>query len=63
MSGISLGVDLATAPFIAAALQVYFVRLVAATHNAFPDLLVASEEIDATEDADRFCAGLESANI
>jgi FdhE protein len=38
MSGISLGVDLATAPFIAAALQVYFVRLVAATHNAFPDL-------------------------
>ena len=32
-------------------------------HNAFPDLLVASEEIDATEDADRFCAGLESANI
>lgn len=38
ISGISLGVDLATAPFIAAALQVHYVRLVAATQHAFPDL-------------------------
>lgn len=38
LGGISLGVDLATAPFIAAALQVYFVRLVAGTQSAFPDL-------------------------
>ena len=33
------------------------------TSAGVTDLLVASEEIDATEDADRFCAGLESANI
>lgn len=38
LSGIMLGLDLAAAPLIGAALQVYWARLVARTQAAFPDL-------------------------
>ncbi len=38
LSGIMLGLDLATAPLIGAALQVYWTRLVNRTQSAFPDL-------------------------
>lgn len=37
LAGIMLGLDLATAPLIGAALQVYWTRLVARTQAAFPD--------------------------
>lgn len=38
LAGIMLGLDMATAPLIGAALQVYWTRLVARTQAAFPDL-------------------------
>lgn len=38
LGGIMLGLDLATAPLIGAALQVYWTRLVNRTQSAFPDL-------------------------
>lgn len=38
LSGIMLGLDMAAAPLIGAALQVYWTRLVARTQAAFPDL-------------------------
>lgn len=38
LSGIMLGLDLASAPLIGAALQVYWTRLVLRTQAAFPDL-------------------------
>ncbi len=38
LSGIMLGLDMAAAPLIGAALQVYWTRLVSRTQNAFPDL-------------------------
>ena len=38
LSGIMLGLDMASAPLIGAALQVYWTRLVQRTQNAFPDL-------------------------
>ena len=38
LSGIMLGLDMASAPLIGAALQVYWTRLVQRTQQAFPDL-------------------------
>ncbi len=38
LSGVMLGLDLAAAPLIGAALQVYWTRLVHRTQSAFPDL-------------------------
>lgn len=37
LSGVMLGLDLAAAPLIGAALQVYWTRLVAQTHAAYPE--------------------------